>query len=367
VPVADLYATTGIQLMPINTLIQLAADRRASSAATLLLIPDLVGYWLTGRIGAEFTNASTTQLLDVHSGQWAGDLAAKAGLDPSVLPPLRRPGHVLGPAPDLGGVPVVAVGSHDTASAVVGVPATSDRFAYISCGTWALVGVELDEPVLTEASRLANFTNEAGVDGTIRYLRNVMGLWLLQECERTWGDDDRTAWLQAAVDEAPFRSVIDVDDPVFAPPGDMPSRIAEYCACTGQPVPQTPAQIVRCIVDSLALAFRATLDEGTRLSGATADIVHLVGGGSRNDLLAQLTADACGRPVVAGPAEAAALGNLLVQARAAGVLDGGLDALRSLVARTQPLRRYEPHGDAATWQRAADRLAALREATRPSR
>jgi rhamnulokinase len=360
VPAADLYATTGIQLMPINTSIQLVADRRAADAATLLLIPDLIGYWLTGRVGAEFTNASTTQLLDVHSGQWATGLVTRMGIDPSLLPPLRRPGELLGPAAGLDGVPVVAVGSHDTASAVVGVPATSDRFAYISCGTWALVGVEAREPVLSEASRRANFTNEAGVDGTIRYLRNVMGLWLLQECERAWGGADRTAWLQSAADEAPFRSVIDVDHPGFAPPGDMPARIADYCARTGQPVPRAPAQVIRCIVDSLALAFRTTLDEAIQLSGATVDVVHLVGGGARNALLAQLTADACGRPVVAGPAEAAALGNLLVQARAAGVLSGGLDALRALVARTQPLERYEPLGDDVPWRLAAKQLADLR-------
>ncbi|HEY7048513.1 MAG TPA: rhamnulokinase family protein [Jatrophihabitantaceae bacterium] len=362
VPAADLYATTGIQLMPINTLIQLAADRRATSACCLLLIPDLLGYWLTGRVGAEFTNASTTQLLDVRTGEWATELAGRMGLDPSLLPPLRRPGDVLGPAGELGGVPVVAVGSHDTASAVVGVPATTDRFAYISCGTWALVGVELREPVLTEASRQANFTNEAGVDGTIRYLRNVMGLWLLQECERTWDgtEADRTAWLSSAADQSPFRSIIDVDDPAFAPPGDMPARIADHCVRTGQPVPRTPSEFVRCIVDSLALAFRATLDEATRLSGATADVVHLVGGGARNALLAQLTADACGRPVVAGPAEAAALGNLLVQAQAAGVLDGGLDAMRALIVRTQSLERYEPRGDDAAWRLAAKHLADLR-------
>jgi rhamnulokinase len=366
VPAAELYATTGIQLMPINTLVQLAADRRVTDARTLLLIPDLFGYWLTGRIGAEFTNASTTQLLDVHSGQWAAGLAQRAGIDPAVLPPLRHPGDALGPAADVGGVPVVTVGSHDTASAVVGVPATSDQFAYISCGTWALVGVELQRPVLTEAGRLANFTNEAGVDGTIRYLRNVMGLWLLQECERTWAgtETDRTAWLDAAADAEPFRSVIDVDDPVFAPPGDLPARIAEYCARSGQPVPRTPAQFVRCIVDSLALAFRASLAQALQLSGRRADVVHLVGGGARNELLAQLTADACRRSVVAGPAEAAALGNLLVQARAAGALAGGLDGLRALIARTQRLRRFEPRGDDGLWQQAADRVAGFGQSAR---
>ena len=371
----DLYATTGIQLLPINTLFQLVAARATPAfarAATLLLVPDLFGYWLTGNVGAELTNASTTQLLDIRSGRWATDLATRLGLDPAILPALRRPGDLVGPllpavARDAGlpaDLPVVAVGSHDTASAVVGVPAESDRFVYISCGTWALVGVELDEPVLTDASHRANFTNEGGVDATIRYLRNVMGLWLLQESERAWRADGWTGDVAALLDEAarvdPFRSLVDVDDSAFLPPGDMPARIAAYCARTGQPAPASRAETVRCILDSLALAFRATVREALELSGRSADVIHLVGGGSHNALLCQLTADACGVPVVAGPAEAAALGNILVQARAAGVVEGGLDAMRRLVRATQPLRHYEPSGDDARWRAAAKQLADVR-------
>ncbi len=371
----DLYATTGIQLMPINTLFQLVAARSTQAleaASTLLLVPDLFGYWLTGSKGAELTNASTTQLLDIRSGTWAVELATRLGLDPAILPPLRQPGDLVGrllPAVsrDAGlpaDVPVVAVGSHDTASAVVGVPVESDRFVYISCGTWALVGVELDEPILTDESRQANFTNEGGVDATIRYLRNVMGLWLLQESERAWRADGWTGEVTALLDEAahvdPFRSLVDVDDSGFLPPGDMPARIAAYCARTGQPVPSSRAETVRCILDSLALAFRATVHDALRLSGRSAEVIHLVGGGSRNALLCRLTADACGLPVVAGPAEAAALGNILVQARAAGVVDGGLDALRRLVRETQPLRRFEPSGDDARWRAAAKQLADVR-------
>jgi rhamnulokinase len=226
------------------------------------------------------------------------------------------------------------------------------------------VGVELAEPILSEESRRANFTNEGGVDATIRYLRNVMGLWLLQESERAWRADGWTGEVTALLGEAaqidPFRSLVDVDDSAFLPPGDMPARIAAYCARTGQPAPSSRAETVRCILDSLALAFRATVREALDLSGRTAEVVHLVGGGSRNTLLCQLTADACGLPVVAGPAEAAALGNILVQARAAGVVDGGLDSMRRLVRDTQPLRRYEPSGDDARWRDAAKQLADAR-------
>ena len=368
----ELYATTGIQLMPINTLFQLIAEQRNPSfalARTLLLLPDLFGYWLTGNRGAELTNASTTQLLDIRSGRWATELATRLGLDPEILPPLRRPGDLVGSvlpavaeqAALPAGVPVVAVASHDTASAVVALPAESDRFAYISCGTWALVGVELDKPILTEESRRANFTNEGGVDGTIRYLRNVMGLWLLQESERVWRASGWAGELAALLDEAtgvkPFRAVVDVDDHDFLAPGDMPARIARHCTRTGQPAPSTRAETVRCILDSLALAFRRTLREALDLSGRTADAVHLVGGGSRNELLCQLTADACGLPVVAGPAEAAALGNILVQARAAGAVDGDVSSMRRLVRNTQPLRRYEPWADDAAWRSAEARLS----------
>jgi rhamnulokinase len=361
IPAAELYSRTGIQLLPINTLVQLAAARDTPAlhaARTLLLIPDLLGYWLTGSIGAEITNASTTQLLDVRRRSWDRDLASRVGIDPAILPPLRRPGDTIGLVGGLD-VPLVAVGSHDTASALVGVPASSDRFAYISCGTWALVGVELNAPVLTEASRQANFTNEGGIDGTIRYLRNVMGLWLLQESLRAWSAELRPL-LDEARDIEPLRSLVDVDDPVFLPPGDMPGRVTSYCERTGQTVPSTRAQVVRCVLDSLALAFRKTVREALRLSGREADVVHVVGGGSRNELLCQLTADACGLPVVAGPAEAAALGNLLVQARAAGAQAGGLDALRALVRRTQPLRQFEPSGDDVPWRLAEKHLADAR-------
>ncbi|WP_433152071.1 rhamnulokinase [Actinomadura nitritigenes] len=357
-----LYQTSGLQFLPFNTVYQLAADD-LSRAATLLMVPDLLAHWLTGAVGAERTNASTTGLLDVRDGAWSRDLLARLGLPAGILPPIREPGEVLGTLrPDVAEetgrpptLPVVAVGSHDTASAVAAVPATTDRFAYISCGTWSLVGVELREPVLTEASRKANFTNEGGVDGTVRYLRNVMGLWLLQESMRAWGNPDLPALLAEASDVPGLRSLIDPDDPGFLPPGDMPARIAAHCRRRGFPEPASRAETVRCVMDSLALAHRATLRQASRLSGQEIDVVHLVGGGSRNELLCRLTADASGLPVVAGPVEATALGNVLTQARAHG-LAGSLAESRALVAATQPLRRYEPAGDGARWDEAAARL-----------
>jgi len=356
VPADRLYATTGLQLLPFNTLFQLAAERFAelTQARTLLLIPDLIAYWLTGEIGAERTNASTTQLLDIHTGQWSSFLSEAVGVPDGLLPPLRDPGTVIGRTKD--GVTVTAVGSHDTASAVVGVPAADRNFAYLSCGTWSLVGVELDAPVLTEASRVANFTNEAGVDGKVRYLRNVMGLWLIQECLRAWPSANLEELLREAAQVEPLRAVVNADDPVFLPPGDMPGRVSAACAASGQPIPETPAQIVRCLLDSLALAHRNAVDDARRLSGQDVDILHIVGGGARNDLLCQLTADACDLPVLAGPVEATALGNVLVQARAHGAIHGELASLRHLVRTTQPTRSFTPRGTAPHWAAAAARL-----------
>ncbi|WP_372476555.1 rhamnulokinase [Pseudonocardia terrae] len=362
----ELYAVNGLQHLPFNTVFQLAAARgtvRFAAARRMLLIPDLLAHWLTGTVGAEITNASTTGLLDATSRQWAGELADRLGIPRGLLPPLRKPGErlgeltaeVLGETGLPGPVPLTAVGSHDTASAVVGAPAADDRFAYLSCGTWSLVGVELEKPVFGEAGRTAGFTNELGVDGTVRYLRNVMGLWLLQESLRSWGSPDLGALLAAAADVPAFTTVVDPDDPRFLPPGDMPARIAEVCAETGQEPSRNRATVVRCILDSLALAYRRTVRRAAELSGREIGVVHLVGGGARNELLCQLTADACGLPVLAGPVEAAALGNALVQARAAGVVTGGLPALRGLLRSTQEVRRYTPSGSDAEIGRAARR------------
>ncbi|MER8159727.1 rhamnulokinase family protein [Streptomyces sp. NPDC094472] len=369
-----LYAATGIQHLPFNTLYQLISAQGTPALAAahrLLLIPDLISYWLTGEYGTELTNASTTQLIDPRTRDWATPVAQALGIDLTLFPPLRHPGdpagtlrpEVLAETGLTTPIPVTAVGSHDTASAVVGVPATTPDFAYIATGTWSLAGLELDGPVLSEASRAANFTNELGVDGTVRYLRNIMGLWMLQECVRTWNAEntratgtDLTALLHEAAQAIPLRSVVDAGDPAFIAPHHMPDRIADACRRTGQPVPRTPAETTRCVLDSLALAHRRAIDDAARLSGRTVRTVHIVGGGVHNALLCQLTADACGLPVIAGPAEAAALGNVLVQARAAGAITGGLPELRALLHSTQPLRQYEPTGDHSAWDRAAARL-----------
>ncbi|MBG0850753.1 rhamnulokinase [Streptomyces spinoverrucosus] len=367
VPAAELYAATGLQYAPFNTLYQLVAARSSDQLAhaeRLLLIPDLLSYWLTGEQGTELTNASTTQLVDPRTRDWSYDVAARLGIDLSLFAPLRQPGNPAGELrPEVleetgldGPVPVTAVASHDTASAVAAVPASGERFAYICTGTWSLAGLELDAPVLTEESRTANFTNELGLDGTVRYLRNIMGLWLLQECVRAWGEPDLGELLRAAAGVPALRSVVDAGDAAFLAPGRMPERIAEACRASGQPVPDSPAEVTRCILDSLALAHRRAVEDAQRLAGHAVDVVHVVGGGVRNALLCQLTADACGLPVVAGPTEAAAFGNVLVQARAHGLVGDRAD-MRRLLGRTQPLTRYEPRGDTAPWRAAQARLA----------
>lgn len=367
---ADLYRINGLQQIPINTVYQLEAARGSSvldSAATLLLIPDLLIYWLTGEVGAEVTNASTTGLYDAGQHRWSRRLVDQLGIRGDLLPPLRSTGtpagglrREAGAETGMPGLAVTAVASHDTASAVAAVPADDDaHFAFISCGTWSLAGLELDTPVLSEASRTAGFTNELGVDSTVRYLRNIMGLWLLEECLRSWRKSGHPArrddLLAAAAEAKPFRTVINPDDPCFLAPEDMPSAIADFCARTGQLPPEDAPSTVRCVLEGLALAHRHTLRNASVLSGRSIDVVHIVGGGSKNALLCQLTADACGLPVIAGPAEATSLGNILVQARVHGVIRDRA-AGRRLVAATQPLRRYLPSGDDAVWRRAAARV-----------
>ena len=360
---ARLYRIAGLQHLPFNTLYQLAAEAGApepAAADRMLLIPDLLTYWLTGTVGAEVTNASTTGLYDTRADAWSAELTKAVGIRAELLPPLRRPGDPCGTLlpqaaaatglpPD---TPVTAVASHDTASAVVAVPADRPDFGYVSCGTWSLAGLELDAPVLSEASRAANFTNELGIDGTVRYLRNIMGLWLLSETQRTWQAQGKPyelgPLLAAAARARPHAAVIDPDAPEFLAPGDMPSRIEAYCLRTGQRPPADQGSLVRTVLEALALAHARTLRQAAELAGREVSVVHLVGGGSRNSLLCQLTADAAGLPVVAGPAEATALGNVLVQARAHGLVRDRA-AMRRLVADTQPLTHYRPRGDPAAW------------------
>ncbi len=352
----ELYRRNGLQHLPFNTLFQLAADRLLPLADGALLVPDLLTWWLTGQRVTERTNASTTGLLDVRTQDWDTELAATLGLPPGLFGELVDPGTVVGAlGPDVAAavgasVPVCTVGSHDTASAVVGVPLTDADAAYVSVGTWGLVGVELDKPVVTPESRAANFTNEGGVDGRVRFLTNVMGTWLLSETLRTWERSGEPADLVTLLREAADHhadhpgegTVFDVQDARFLPPGDMPARIAAWCAEHDRPAPHGQAATVLSIVRSLVEGFATALEQAGSLSGVDVRRVHVVGGGAQNTLLCQLLADRVGRPVVAGPVEATALGNVLVQARAAGALSGTLEDLRALVALTQDLREFRP-------------------------
>lgn len=356
VPYSELYRRNGLQFLPFNTVYQLACDRQdgiLDLADGMLLIPDLLAFLLTGERRAERTNASTTGLLDVVTREWDVDLAHRVGVPASLLPQLMEPGVEVGRlsphvADQLGGhASVVAVGSHDTASAVLAVPMRAERAAYVSCGTWGLVGVETEAPVLSDAAREANFTNEGGVDGRVRFLHNVMGLWLLTQTVVAWetedGQDiDLAQLLKAASNCHSSESLFDANDPAFMPPGDMPGRIAARLRECGQPVPPSRPGMVRAIVESLAQAFADSVHTASQLSGVRVDTIHVVGGGALNELLCQRLADRSGQTVLAGPVEATAVGNLLVQARAAGSVHGDLESLRAVVARSFETRRYVP-------------------------
>ncbi len=369
-----LYTTTGIQLMPINTLCQLLAlaDEEPAildNAAELLFVPDLLNYWLTGVRRTEYTIASTSQMLDVHARDWARPMLRDMQLPTDILPSIVNPGSTLGPLHesittelDAPACEVVATASHDTAAAVVAVPAQQDDgWAYISSGTWSLVGVEVQRPVTSQAARESNFTNEGGIDGTIRLLKNVAGLWLLQESRRSWqaaGEELTYEQLSRAAELAEARrSFVDPDDPRFTPPGDMPARIVAYCQETGQPVPESHGQFARCIFESLALKYRVHLDRLETITGDRIEVVHIVGGGALNRLLCQLTADVTTRRVVAGPAEATAAGNLMVQALGRGHVTSRAE-IRRVIAASSPLQTYEPR-DSGSWARAFERFCTL--------
>jgi rhamnulokinase len=358
----ELYSITGIQTMPINTIFQLMADaeRPATRIAERIgLVPDLFGLWLTGELANEVTAASTTGLLDARSGGWAREIAARLGFPagPFAGDPVA-PGTLLGPvlahhaevAAGAAGVPVWTVAAHDTASAFVATPMRSANAAVLSSGTWSLLGAELAGPRLGADAAALNLTNERGVDGTIRLLRNVMGLWLLQECRRCWrlagGAADYDELLALAVAARPDVALFDPDQEVLLAPGDMPSRIEALCRARGQGAPEGPGEIVRSILLSLACKYRLVFERLQSVIGYSFDVVHVVGGGVRNALLCQMTADLTQLPVIAGPEEATALGNLLIQARAAGELGGTLAELRELAAASTRTVTFEP-GDAA--------------------
>ncbi|MGQ7311147.1 rhamnulokinase [Microbacterium arabinogalactanolyticum] len=350
VPFEDLYRRNGLQLLPFNTLYQYRVDEQLPQADAALLIPDLIAFLLTGRQVAERTNASTTGLLDVRTSEWDVELAERLGIPVGVLPDLVDPGTVIGMLrPELAGrigaeLQVVAVGSHDTASAVVAAPLSSPQSAYISCGTWGLVGLELAEPVVTDAARVANFTNELGVDGRIRFLHNVTGLWLLSETVRAWEAEDGApidlpSLLTQAADADGETPLFDANEPSLSAPGDMPARIA---ALLGPAAPASRPAFARSIVESIAAAFADAVRTASALSGREIDSIHLVGGGSLNRMLCQATADRSGLPVLAGPVEATALGNVLIQARATQDPPASLEELRAIVAASQVPVRYDP-------------------------
>jgi rhamnulokinase len=375
VPARDLYERTGIQLMPINTVFQLGAmaaadDPLLDAAETLLLIPDLLHYWLSGERACERTNATTTACFDPRVGAWADDLLERVGIPPQLFPSVVAPGTVLGPLRDdaadetrLSGAAVIAPATHDTASAVASVPFVEPGAAYVSAGTWSLVGLELREPLIDDRTFAANLTNEGGVAGTFRLLKNVTGLWLLHECRRAWAREGRD-WsfdelVTMAAGAPPLRSLVDPDDPSFAAPGEMPDRIRAYCAAAGQPVPETPGETIRCVLESIALGHARAVS----LLGDAAEAppaVHVVGGGARNRLLCQWTADATGLPVLAGPEEATVIGNLAVQALALGEI-GSLEDARRIVAASTALTRYEPAGERGAWADASGRFARVAE------
>lgn len=353
----DIYARNGLQHLTFNTLFQLATEGELLRLADrILLVPDLLAYWLTGAQLAERTNASTTGLLDPRTGEWDLELAGRLGVAEHLLPPLVSPGDRIGAlSADVASLvgselQVVAVASHDTASAVAAVPANRPDFAYVSCGTWGLVGLELDAPVLSDAARESNFTNEGGLDGSIRFLRNVMGLWLLSESLRYWepdlSDAQRSKWLSDLLAEAATLEkempVFDVNDPMFMPPGDIPGRIRQWCLARGERAPEGRVETVRSIIDSLAQAFSQAVWAASKLAGREVGVIHIVGGGSQNALLCQMTADRSRLPVLAGPTEATAMGNMLVQARALGWIGSEPGSIRVMAARSSDIIEYLP-------------------------
>jgi rhamnulokinase len=372
VPAAEIFSTTGIQFLPINTLFQLLAlEEVLERAETLLLMPDLLAYWLTGERHAEATNASTTQLLDARRGDWAQELIERLGLPGRIFPAVVQPGSILGGLlPHVAeatrlrrSTPVTAVASHDTASAVVAAPLASPTAAYISSGTWSLVGVELIEPVLTPRALASNLTNERGFGGRVRLLKNVMGLWLLQECRRAWlreGDVPEYGELAALAAAAPSGALFDPDLPELLAPGDMPARIRAACARAGHELPEERPALVRAIFESLACRYRQVLDEIEEVTGRAIDTVHVIGGGSQNAFLCRLTANLSRRVVLAGPVEAAALGNVLVQLHAFGDV-GSLAEMRELVRRSTKLEVFEPDPAADRWTALYERFRTVVE------
>lgn len=359
IPRSRVYGATGIQVMNFNSLFQLDTLRRngdsaLQAAANILFMPDALSYLLTGEMVTEYTIASTAQLVNAQTRRLEPELLEAVGLTEQHFGRFVFPGQRVGVLTEevqrltgLGAVPVIAVAGHDTASAVAAVPALNRNFAYLSSGTWSLMGIETDAPVINKETEELNFTNEGGVEGTIRLLKNICGMWLLERCRAAWGETSYPELIAEAEGAEPFRSLINPDDPLFANPADMEKAIRTYCTDTRQPVPETRGEVVRCIFESLALRYRQVLENLRSLSPRPIETLHVIGGGSRNELLNRFTANAVGIPVVAGPSEATAIGNVMVQAMAAGQASD-MAGMRRLVHRSVPLKTYQPQ-DTGNW------------------
>lgn len=363
IPAGRIYELTGIQVMPFNSLFQLSALRRAGSpvlaaADKILFLPDALAYLLTGEMVTEYTMASTSQMVNASTRRLEPEILASLGLDTAMFGREVQPGEKVGTlTPEvqaltgLGDIPVVAVAGHDTGSAVAAVPSADRNFAYLSSGTWSLMGIEIDTPVINARTEAENFTHEGGVEGTIRFLKNICGMWLLERCREEWKrqglETDYSRLVEMAAGAEPFRSIIYPDDPMFANPASMTGAIVEYCEKSGQPVPETQAQFTRCIYESLALRYRQVFGLLREFAPFELNRLHVIGGGSRNALLNQMTADAIGADVVAGPMECTAAGNIMVQAKAAGEVES-LEEMRGVIARSNETVTYHP-ADTAGW------------------
>ena len=350
VPAATLYAETGTQIMDMNTLFQLLQSD-LSGARRMLFMPDLFIHALCGAQVCERTVASTGQMLNIRTGQWSRTVLDAFDIPYSLFAPLVDSGIVVG---QYKGAKVIAVAGHDTQCAVAAMPAPEENAAFLSCGTWSLLGCELDNPILTQRSRRAGLSNEQGANGKVNYLKNIIGLWLIQESRRQWrreGQEYSYADLEKlALEATPLRSFIDPDSPEFTPPGDIPGRVREFCRRTGQPVPETVGKIMRCIYESLALKYRFALDQLSQATGKNFSSLHILGGGTKDGLLCRMTADCTGIPVIAGPVEATALGNILIQLVALGEVKD-IEEGRALIAATEPVKRFAPSAQ-DDWNRA---------------
>lgn len=380
VPREEIFERTGIQFMPLNSLIQLLSmvvhgSPSLDIAQTFLTMPDLFNYWLTGQAVNEFSNATTTQCYDPRQGGWAKSLLSSLGIPTHIFPEIVPPGTVLGEllpgvAEEVGlqpgaGLSVIAPACHDTGSAVAAIPAEGPGFAWISSGTWSVMGAELPDPIINQQSLAFNFTNEGGVCDTFRFSKNIMGLWLVQECRRTWARqgqefsyDDLT---RLAAEADPFQAVIDPDHGDFLKPGDMPARIRAFCQMTEQPIPQSEGATIRCVLEGIALKYRWVLERIEEMLGHRLEPLHIVGGGTQNQLLSQLTADAIGRPVVTGPIEATASGNFLMQALALGHI-ASLEEGREVIRNSFDVSTYQP-ASRPEWDEAYARLLSILEQT----